>query len=699
MTKSIPEQFQEIIHHLIGSPANRKPLAGIDIAEQFHPENNTSSAIARNSNAAFLIALAGKSHSCYGRASEYLSAAKDNPASRMIASFYRQGLALIPAEVAEACATSKNLTRDIENLHQWLQSTVARPGCMETIEQIRSVFFPEGVGICTKRDTMAHDLRKKRTVTITRLNPTPIRDPFKEILFSSNILLTVPTSLQDIDEMALSRSLRDTLRLIIQEDQVYWYDHPIQVGAHAERNEVIYGLRGLEHAISFEKQRGTCDKEQSLTCVLSVSVTHNGLHAIAQQYLEEALRHVKGLDSIKVHLFTESETDRLLDEVLLPASHEYLQGADTGVLHDIIGVDGEYGRHYTFLKAVAAFWQVLINPTIRGTFKIDLDQVFPQKELVEQSGSSAFEHFTTPLWGAEGLDSGGRPVELGMLAGALVNEKDIGSSLFTPDVCFPPQEIRGDELIFLSTLPQALSTESEMMTRYTDESLDGKTSCIQRIHVTGGTCGILVDSLRTYRPFTPTFIGRAEDQAYLLSVLLRDQKKNLRYVHKDGFIMRHDKEAFAGEAIKKAYIGKLVGDYARILWFSAYARALPWPTDLIKDQVDPFTGCFISRIPLTIVYLRLALKAATYFATADNEAQRKGRELLSIGIRRLSPIIQHLSHVPNPLVEQYQREKRAWDLYYDILSHLEAALERGDPRAVNLREKARKLVEETRLRV
>jgi hypothetical protein len=74
---------------------------------------------------------------------------------------------------------------------------------------------------------------------------------------------------------------------------------------------------------------------------------------------------------------------------------------------------------------------VLVDPGIKATFKIDLDQVFPQAVLVAETGSSAFEHLGSPLWGARGRDAEGRPIELGLLAGALVNEADIGRGLFT----------------------------------------------------------------------------------------------------------------------------------------------------------------------------------------------------------------------------------------------------------------------------
>ena len=234
-----------------------------------------------------------------------------------------------------------------------------------------------------------------------------------------------------------------------------------------------------------------------------------------------------------------------------------------------------------FLKAVTALWQVLVDPDVRGTFKIDLDQVFPQAELVAETGASAFEHLETPLWGAVGVDPHGRELDLGMIAGALVNERDISRGLFTPDVAYPAGPLALDRSVFFSALPQALSTRAEMMERYDSPERDGRTRCLQRVHVTGGTNGILADALRRHRPFTPSFVGRAEDQAYLLSVLGPSDapigerpEPRLAYAHAAGLIMRHDKEAFAGEAMAAAEAGKLIGDDVRILQFSALARVI-----------------------------------------------------------------------------------------------------------------------------
>ena len=364
-------------------------------------------------------------------------------------------------------------------------------------------------------------------------------------------------------------------------------------------------------------------------------------------------------------------------------------------LHKIIGVDGEYGRHYSFLKAITAFWQVFINPEIKGTFKIDLDQIFPNDKLVDQSGSSAFEHFKSSLWGSKGKDSHGNIVDLSMIAGALVNESDIEKSLYFPDVRYPSEnEFTPDEHIFCSKIPQALSTEAEMMEKYNSENIDGKNSVLSRIHVTGGTNGILIKALRKYRPFTPTFIGRAEDQAYLMSVLF-DQSDLLRYLHKSGLIMRHDKHSFASQAIKVAETGKIIGDYIRILLFSHYAKMLPWSISRIKSELNPFTGCFVSEIPFTVVYLRFVLNVNHLFSTEDDQDIKKASKLILEGTPRILQLIKNLKD--EKLKSIYLQESKAWQLYYDILDKAETEIQNNNNWMLEIKSKASKLFNESKI--
>ncbi|MDO8835038.1 MAG: hypothetical protein Q7V01_05555, partial [Vicinamibacterales bacterium] len=384
-------------------------------------------------------------------------------------------------------------------------------------------------------------------------------------------------------------------------------------------------------------------------CVLSVSVTHAGLHGLGRPYLEQVLAAGPPLDHLRVFAFTETDCGSLVDRVLEPALRRWRPSENPASLREVFGVDGRYGRHYSFLKAIAALWHVLVDPGVRATFKIDLDQVFPQAELVAEAGMSAFGHFETPLWGAVGEDADGRPVDLGMIAGALVNQRDIHEGLFTPDVTFPRGAIAPDEFVFFSRLPQALSTEAEMMTRYASGAVpDGRRTCLERIHVTGGTNGILVDRLRRFRPFTPSFVGRAEDQAYVLSVLGTGER--LGYLHASGLFMRHDKEGFAREAMALAKAGKEVGDYVRILVFSAYARALGPGLGGVKAVVDPFTGCFISTLPVTVVLLRFALRTASLFAAGKRE---EALEFVRTGVPQLREGLEITGGHPSALGRAY----------------------------------------------
>ena len=172
--------------------------------------------------------------------------------------------------------------------------------------------------------------------------------------------------------------------------------------------------------------------------------------------------------------------------------------------------------------------------------------------------------------------------------------------------------------------------------------------------------------------------------AYLLSVLFRpDERGLLRYAHCPGLVMRHDADLFSAAA-DAARTGKALGDLARIVLFSDYARALPWPVERIKEALDPFTGAFISRIPITIVYLRFALKAARLFA----DDPREGLRYFNEGVRRLAGMVEKRGSGGASFAERYAREKRGWGLYYDVVQALEERCAAGDAFALRLREKA-----------
>ncbi|MEO0866910.1 MAG: hypothetical protein AAFY17_00400 [Cyanobacteria bacterium J06642_11] len=441
-------------------------------------------------NAAFLILLAGDAHPSYSEAKTCLDKLATSSDWEQTAQFYLKSAELITQELDQVCAQDAELKAKFDAIATTLEG--AAGDTVAAANAIWSVLFPEGTGIWDQETAGVTQLRANRTVTIDQLNPSPIENPAKQVLFTSNALLTMPLGSADLS--GFDADFQSQLADAAEEPQLYWYDHPIPIGIAEESNEILYGLKHLNHAVAYENEEsGSTDK---VNCVLSVSVTHERLQTLGKSYLKQVLAASEPLDQLNIFAFTETDTNTIIDQVLLPILENTSAGENAKDLLSVFGVDGRYGRHYSFLKAIVAIWNVLVDPEIKATFKIDLDQVFPQAELAEQTGATAFGHLKTPLWGATGTDANGQPIELGMIAGALVNQRDIHNGVFTPDVTLPAAKLAPDEYVFFSKLPQALSTEAEMMTRYgADSDFDGKTKAIQRIHVTGGTNGILADTL------------------------------------------------------------------------------------------------------------------------------------------------------------------------------------------------------------
>jgi len=688
------DTFQSILVRLFHSCYENDNRCLFDPVSHFESETTSDAGIARRLNAAFLIALAGPLHPYYTRARVSLDEMTTHTRWGSVARFYCTGIDRVHGEIDAVSQQDAGFADKVRSLASWMALDGNIGDGDSLAERLWTVFCPEAAGVWGRGNGKIARLRAKRTVTVTERNESPVV-PARELLFTSNVLLTPPSSSTDIEKLSLSADVRKELSRVMQEPQVFWYDHPVHIGVAPEKNEILHGLRGLDETVAYERLRGNVADGERCVCALSLSVTHRGLHTVAKKYVEEELAATGGFHNLRVHVFCESDAEAIIEEVLLPAARHYMNRHDADGLLSVFGVDGEYGRHYSFLKALAAFWHTLIDRRLKATFKIDLDQVFPNEELVAETERSAFEHLATPLWGATGVDAAGKPVTLGMIAGALVNHDDIYHSLFTPDVTFPDRALSFDEHIFFSAVPQALSTEAEMMEKYDAAPFDGMRTVLQRIHVTGGTTGIRVDSLIRFRPFTPSFIGRAEDQAYILSTMLKGMEA-LGYVHESGLIMRHDKDAFAQEAIVSAATGKLIGDYLRILYFSAYAQVIDDDAGTVKDRVDPFTGCFVSKIPLSVVYLRFALRAAAFF---EEQKDQDGIAFIETGVPRIADAVTRTTGNPCPLETQYHGERRGWDLYYDILDVLAAALARRDDVAVTLKKKAEAVVERCAVRI
>lgn len=569
---------------------------------------------------------------------------------------------------------------------------------LDSRDQLWPLFHPEAAAVIGREAEAEAELRKRRTVTLNRRAVNPIVDPGREILFTANVLLTVPSAEMSAGGLAAGSILSDKLQRVMAQPQEFWYDHPVPLGVKPENNEIIYGLRHLDLAMAFEKRQGTIAASTRLPVALSLSLTHSGLAGLARDYLGAELAGAGGLDHLDIFAFTENDCRDLLQEFLVPAARlAGFSAAECQPMFAVFGVDGEYGRHYSFLKAIAPLWQTVRDKNLRAVFKIDLDQVFPQEALLAETGRTALELLASPLWGAAGIDWQGREVFLGMIAGALVNEKDFGKGLFVPDVDYPGGTLSGADRVFCPRYPQAQSTRAEMMTRYgAPGHPDGNRDCLQRVHVTGGTNGILLEALFKWRPFTPAFIGRAEDQAYIMSTFAAEGP-TLSYLHQSGLIMRHDKESFAADAIKAAASGKEIGDYMRILLFSAYAGCLPGGIERVKERLDPFSGSFISRLPVSLSVISWLARAESLFRSGETS---KARQLLLMGAKRISSTIDFV-RLPekgaSALENQLFLEKAAWNVYYDTLEFCRRGLTDNNGKVNDLAARAAGIIEACRL--
>ena len=91
-----------------------------------------------------------------------------------------------------------------------------------------------------------------------------------------------------------------------------------------------------------------------------------------------------------------------------------------------------------------------------------------------------------------------------------------------------------------------------------------------------------------------------------------------------------------------------------------YAQVLGEGADSIKNVIDPFTGCFVSGLPTTVVHLRFALKVATMFAAGDAET---ASQFVRQGARRIPKVLGFVRGQNSQLKQQYEAERAGWNLF------------------------------------
>ena len=217
------DQLQTIISALMGSGEGNGPISFLDCSDDIKNPSQDNSDVAEALNTAFLYALSGSKRS--GDAKNFLVRMSGVSGWQEVACFYLNGIELVQRELERACKCHPQFTDRLNELSDWVSRQDNLKDTRNTAEKFWKVFFPEGEGIQGHEKSSIKALRAKRHVTITDLNPHPLTDPARQVLFTSNVLLTAPSSSKSIDALTPSEAIKAKLEQIKHEPQLYWYDH------------------------------------------------------------------------------------------------------------------------------------------------------------------------------------------------------------------------------------------------------------------------------------------------------------------------------------------------------------------------------------------------------------------------------------------------------------------------------------------
>ena len=175
--------------------------------------------------------------------------------------------------------------------------------------------------------------------------------------------------------------------------------------------------------------------------------------------------------------------------------------------------------------------------------------------------------------------------------------------------------------------------------------------------MTGGTTGITFNTLKKWAPFTPSFINRAEDQAFVISSI--NKNKYLSHLHSKNLLMRHDKLDFTKRSIDYAKAGKEIGNLERILLFSYYSKCSGLNFKQIKNHLWPYTSSFIQEFPETLIYLTLMIDGIS-----------KNKEFLVDASERLKNTQKFCKY---KLDDQFIEEKDFWNMFIQRIDNFKDA--------------------------
>jgi hypothetical protein len=126
--------------------------------------------------------------------------------------------------------------------------------------------------------------------------------------------------------------------------------------------------------------------------------------------------------------------------------------------------------------------------------------------------------------------------------------------------------------------------------------------------------------------------------------------------------------------------------------FSAYGRMLDPTLQSIKAALWPYTGAFMSTMPATVGFVRLAVTALSW---AREGRVAEAEMLFTGGVRRLDECLRFTSE-HGRFAEEIAADRQGWDDFHDALNALEMGIQKGDAWALEARRAAQEVFMTTR---
>jgi hypothetical protein len=92
--------------------------------------------------------------------------------------------------------------------------------------------------------------------------------------------------------------------------------------------------------------------------------------------------------------------------------------------------------------------------------------------------------------------------------------------------------------------------------------------------------------------------------------------------------------------------------------------------------------------------MRFAIKGAGFFETSEHEL---GRRFFVENVSRLQHAIDFIAGTPSQLKQQVETERKGWNLFYDVLDHIEIALTQQNEAAILMQQKTKEIIDHTKI--